>query len=46
MAVGKMKFPESQVSQMTDRDFETYEEAIIESMRNGKFSYDVSGAAR
>jgi len=46
VAGGKMKFSESQVSQMTDRDFDKYEEAISEAMRNGTFSYDLSGAAR
>ena len=42
----KMKFSESQVSQMTDKEFDKYEEAISKSIRNGIFSYDVSGAAR
>ena len=41
-----MKFSESQVSQMSDRDFEKYKEVISDSMRNGTFSYDLSGAAR
>ena len=43
---GKMKFSESQVSQMTAKEFYKYEETISESMRNSTFSYDLSGAAR
>ena len=31
---------------MTDKEFDKYEEAISESMRNGTFSYDLSWAAR
>ena len=46
VAHGKMKFSETQVSQMSDKEFDKYEEAISESMRNGTFSYDLSGAAR
>ena len=46
VANGKMKFSETQVSQMSDKEFDKYEEAISESMRNGTFSYDLSGAAR
>ena len=42
----KMKFSESQVSQMTAKEFYKYEETISESMRNSTFSYDLSGAAR
>ena len=41
-----MKFSETQVSQIGDKEFDNYEEAISESMRNGTFSYDLSGAAR
>ena len=46
VANGKMKFSETQVSQIGDKEFDNYEEAISESMRNGTFSYDLSGAAR
>ena len=46
IAGGKMKFSESQVSQMTAKEFDKYEETISESMRNSTFSYDLSGAAR
>ena len=46
VANGKMKFSETQVSQIGDKEFNNYEEAISESMRNGTFSYDLSGAAR
>ena len=47
-ANGKMKFSESQVKRMSDNDkeFDKNEEAISESMRNGTFSYDMTGAAR
>ena len=31
---------------MTDKEFDKYEEAISESMRNGTFNYDMTGAAR
>ena len=31
---------------MTDKEFDKYEEAISEAMRNGTFSYDITGAAR
>jgi hypothetical protein len=41
-----MKFSENQVSKMSDKDFEKYEEAISESLRSGTFKYDLSGAAR
>jgi hypothetical protein len=45
-STGKMKFSESQISKMSDKDFEKHEEAISESLRSGTFSYDLSGAAR
>jgi hypothetical protein len=41
-----MKFSEIQVSKMSDKDFEKYEEAIGDAMRSGTFNYDLSGAAR
>ena len=40
------KFSESMVDQMSDREYEANEEAITEAIRTGKFSYDMSGAAR
>jgi hypothetical protein len=43
---GKAKFSESQVAQMSDRDYEQNEDAIMEAMRTGAFVYDISGAAR
>ena len=46
VANGKMKFSESQVKQMTDKEFDKYEEAISEALPNGTFSYDMTGAAR
>ena len=39
-------FSESQVKQMSDKDFEVNMDAIMESQRNGKFLYDLSGGAR
>ena len=43
---GKVKFSESQVSKMSDKDFEKYEDAIADAMRSGNFDFDLSGAAR
>jgi hypothetical protein len=43
---GKMKFSESQVSKMSDNDFEKHEEAIGDAMRSGNFNYDLSGGVR
>lgn len=45
-AEGKTRFSESQVSKMTDREYEANEEAILEAMRTGAFTYDLSGGAR
>lgn len=39
-------FSESQVARMTDREFEKYQEKILESQRKGTFIYDISGGAR
>ena len=39
-------FSESQVKNMSDKDFEKNMDAIAESQRNGKFVYDLSGGAR
>ena len=45
-AGGKGTWRESQVSRMSDAEYEKNEESILESMRTGKFVYDVTGAAR
>jgi len=37
---------ESQVSKLSDRDYEKYEAEIMEAMRTGNFRYDISGGAR
>jgi len=39
-------FSESQVKNMSDKDFEKNMDAIAESQRSGKFVYDISGGAR
>lgn len=39
-------YSESQVKQMSDKEFEKNMDAIIESQRVGKFVYDLSGGAR
>ncbi len=41
-----MKFSESQIESMSERDYDKFEDAIMESMQNGTFEYDISGAAR
>lgn len=38
-----IKFSESQVERMTQRDYEKNEDAIAEAMENGEFEYDLSG---
>lgn len=40
------KFRESQVSKMSDKEFEKNMEAIVEAQRTGNFIYDVTGGAR
>ena len=45
-AGGKGTWRESQVSSMSDAEYEKNEDAILEAMRTGKFVYDVTGAAR
>ena len=37
---------ESDVDQMSSQEYENNEKEIMESIRNGKFIYDVSGSAR
>jgi hypothetical protein len=41
-----MKYSESMVEKMSDRDYDQHEDAIMEAMQSGKFLYDLSGAAR
>jgi hypothetical protein len=43
---GKAKFTESQVSRMSEQEYDKNEDAILEAMRNGNFEYDLTGAAR
>jgi hypothetical protein len=43
---GKGRFTESMISKMSMSEYEKNETAIQESMRNGTFIYDLSGAAR
>lgn len=43
---GRAKFSESTVAKMSDAEYEKNEEAIMNAMRNGQFSYDLSGGAR
>ena len=42
----KMKFSESQVASMKPHEYEKYEDAILESMKNGTFDYDMRPGAR
>lgn len=43
---GKNTFSESQVERMSMRDYEANEDAIDQAKREGRFVYDLSGAAR
>ena len=43
---GRARFTESQVEKMSAKEYEANEAAIIESMRNNTFEYDLSGGAR
>jgi len=43
---GRARFSESQVEKMSPREYEANEDAILDSMRNGSFEYDLSGGAR
>jgi len=43
---GRARFSESQVEKMSPREYEANEDAILDSMRNGSFEYDISGGAR
>jgi len=40
------QWKESQVDKMSDKEYEKHSESIMESIRAGKFIYDISGAAR
>ena len=42
----RMRFSESQVERMSGREYEQFEEAINEAIRNGEFEYDLTGGAR
>jgi len=41
-----VSFTESMISQMSMKDFEKNQDAIMEAQRTGKFVYDLSGGAR
>jgi hypothetical protein len=43
---GKNSFSESQIEKMTAQEYEKNEDAILDSMKNGTFEYDLTGAAR
>lgn len=43
---GKPRFKESDVDRMSDKEYEKYENQILESMRSGTFIYDLTGGAR
>lgn len=43
---GTWEFSESQVARMNERDFAKNQEAIDESVRKGKFLFDLSGGSR
>lgn len=43
---GRAKFKESQVQAMTAQEYEKNEEAIMASIREGFFEYDLTGSAR
>lgn len=45
-ATGRAKFSESQVARMSDREYDANEEAILEAMKSGAFTYDMTGGAR
>jgi hypothetical protein len=43
---GRAKFRESQVERMSAQEYEQNEEAIMSSIREGSFEYDLTGSAR
>lgn len=40
------KWSDSKVAKLTDREYEKYEDEIMEAIRTGKYVYDLSGGAR
>jgi hypothetical protein len=40
------RWSESQVSKLSEREYDKHEDSIMEAMRTGNFVYDLSGAAR
>jgi hypothetical protein len=45
-STNRMKFSESMVQSMSSREYEQHEDAIMQSMREGTFDYDLTGSAR
>lgn len=45
-STGRARFKESVVGKMSPAEYEKNEEAIFQSMKDGTFEYDLSGAAR
>jgi len=45
-STGRARFTESQVSKMSAKEYEQNEEAILDSIRQGTFEYDLTGGAR
>ena len=45
-STGRARFKESAVAKMSAAEYEKNEEAIFQSMKDGTFEYDLSGAAR
>lgn len=45
-STGRARFKESVVAKMSAAEYEKNEDAIFQSMRDGTFEYDLSGAAR
>ena len=43
---GRTEYSESQVESMTTKEYDKHEDAILESMSNRTFKYDITGAAR
>ena len=43
---GKAAFSESQIESMSADEYDKNEDAILNSMKNGTFNYDITGAAR
>jgi uncharacterized protein YecA (UPF0149 family) len=45
-STGRSRFTESQVAKMTPKEYEKNEDAILDSIRQGTFEYDLTGGAR